>query len=98
MRSVFGHKSLPSIDPVLGVGMQRAPLTRTESVVKRASDIALAVTALVLLSPLMLMAALAIRLDGGGPVMVRRQRTGFDGRTFFIYKFRIRSVTENGTQ
>ena len=62
MRSVLGHKSLPSVDPILRVGMQRAPLTRTESVVKRVSDIALAVTALVLLSPLMLMTALAIRL------------------------------------
>src|SRR5271168_3100418 len=98
MRCVFGHKSLPSIGPVPSVGMQRAPLTRTERVVKRVSDIALAVTALVLLSPLMLMTALAIRLDGGGPVMVRRRRTGFDGRTFFIYKFRTRSVTGDGTQ
>jgi len=98
MRSVFGHKSLPSIHPVLSVGIQPAPLTRTESVVKRASDIALAGTALVLLSPLMLMTALAIRLDGVGPIMVRRRRTGFDGRVFFIYKFRTPSVTEEGTQ
>ena len=98
MRCVFGYTNLPPIDPVPSVGMRPALLTRTECVVKRASDIALAVTALVLLSPLMLMAALAIRLDGGGPVMVRRQRTGFDGRTFFIYKFRTRSVTEDGTQ
>ena len=59
MRSVFGHKSLPSIGPVLSV----APLSRTERVVKRASDIALAVTALVPLSPLMSMTALAIILD-----------------------------------
>ena len=63
MRCVFGHKNLPSIGPVLSVGMQRAPLTRTERVVKRASDIALAVTALVPLSPLMSMTALAIILD-----------------------------------
>src|SRR5271155_1659704 len=98
MRCVFGYTNLPPIDPVPSVGMRPAVLTRTESVVKRASDIALAVIALVLLSPLMLMAALAIRLDGGGPVMVRRQRTGFDGRAFFIYKFRTRSVTEDGMQ
>jgi lipopolysaccharide/colanic/teichoic acid biosynthesis glycosyltransferase len=78
--------------------MERAPLTRTESVVKRASDIALAGTALVLLSPLMLMTALAIRLDGIGPIMVRRRRTGFDGRAFFIYRFRTPSMTEEGTQ
>src|SRR5271169_6778867 len=98
MRCVFGHKNLPSIGPVLSVGMQRAPLTRTESVVKRASDIALAVTVLVLLSPLMLMTALAIGLDGGGPVMIRQRRTGFDRRYFFIYKFRTLSVMEDGTQ
>src|ERR1700722_17538876 len=78
--------------------MRPALLPRPESVVMRASDIALAVTALVLLSPLMLMTALAIRLDGAGPVMVRRRRTGFDGRAFFIYKFRTPSVTEEGTQ
>ena len=98
MQSVFGRKNLPSIDPVLSVGMHRAPLTRTERVVKRASDIALAGTALVLLSPLMLITALAVRLDGVGPVMVRRRGTGFDGRTFLIYKFRPPSVTEGGTQ
>jgi len=98
MRSVFGHKSLPAFDPVRSVGMQRAPLTRTESVMKRASDIALAGTALVLLSPLMLMTALAIRLDGVGPIMVRRRRTGFDGRPFFTYKFRTPSVTEEEAQ
>jgi lipopolysaccharide/colanic/teichoic acid biosynthesis glycosyltransferase len=65
---------------------------------KRASDIVLAVTAVVLLSPLMLMAALAIRLHGVGPVMVRRRLTGFDGRAFFIYKFRTPSVTEEEMQ
>ena len=59
MRCVFGRKNLPSIGPVLSV----APLSRTERVVKRASDIALAVTALVPLSPLMSMTALAIILD-----------------------------------
>jgi hypothetical protein len=42
--------NLPPIDPVPSVGMRPALLTRTESVVKRASDIALAVTALVLRS------------------------------------------------
>ena len=98
MRCVFGRRN-SSIGPVPSVGMQqRAPLTRTESVVKRASDIALVVSALVLLSPLMLVTALAVRLDGVGPVMVRRRRTGFDGRAFFIYKFRTRSVTEDGRQ
>jgi lipopolysaccharide/colanic/teichoic acid biosynthesis glycosyltransferase len=98
MRCVFGHKKLSSIGPAPLLGMQRAPLTRTEGVVKRACDIALAVTVLVLLSPLMLMTALAIGLDSVGPVMIRQRRTGFDRRLFFIYKFRTLSVMEDGTQ
>ena len=57
----FWAQELALDRPVLSVGMQRAPLSRTERVVKRASD-ALAITALVLLSPLMSMTALAIRL------------------------------------
>jgi lipopolysaccharide/colanic/teichoic acid biosynthesis glycosyltransferase len=59
----FWAQELALDRPVLSVGMQRAPLTRTERVVKRASDIGLAVTALVPLSPLMSMTALAIILD-----------------------------------
>jgi lipopolysaccharide/colanic/teichoic acid biosynthesis glycosyltransferase len=55
IRCAFEHKNLPSIGPVLSLGMQRAPLSRTERVVKRASDIALAITALDLVSPLMSM-------------------------------------------
>lgn len=98
MRSVLGHQNFSSIAPVPSVAMQRAPLTRTERFAKRACDIVLAVTALVLLAPLMLMTALAIKLDSVGPVIFRQRRTGFDGRKFFTYKFRTLSMIEDGTQ
>jgi len=55
---------------------------------KRAEDLVIASAALVLLAPVMAAAALAIRLDSRGPIFFRQQRTGFNGRTFRLWKFR----------
>lgn len=55
---------------------------------KRALDIALALTLLVLLAPVMALAAIAIKLDSAGPVCFNRVRTGKDGASFTMYKFR----------
>lgn len=55
---------------------------------KRALDVALAAVGLVLLSPLMLLIALAIRTLHGGPVIYRQWRTGQGYRRFQLYKFR----------
>ena len=55
---------------------------------KRIFDLLLAAAALLLLSPLMLAVALAIRLDSPGPVFFRQQRVGRHGVPFNIHKFR----------
>jgi exopolysaccharide biosynthesis polyprenyl glycosylphosphotransferase len=55
---------------------------------KRALDIALAFTLLLLLSPFMVLLALLIRLTSRGPVFFRQTRCGLGGRTFTLYKFR----------
>ncbi|MET3660358.1 sugar transferase [Aquamicrobium ahrensii] len=55
---------------------------------KRALDGAVAVTALVLALPLMLVVALLIKLTSKGPAVFSHQRIGFNGRTFRCYKFR----------
>lgn len=49
---------------------------------------ALAVTALVLLSPIMLLVALAVKISSSGPVLYRQRRVGQDGSVFTVYKFR----------
>ncbi len=51
-----------------------------------------AVLALVLLSPVLLAVALAVRLEDGGPVLFRQERVGRDGRTFSMLKFRSMAV------
>ena len=59
---------------------------------KRIFDVAAAGAGLVVLSPVMLAAALAIRLEDGGPVLFRQTRVGSDGRTFRVFKFRSMPV------
>lgn len=62
------------------------------SPLKRAIDVVGAATALVVLSPVMLGAALAVKLTSPGPVFFRQQRAGLGGRPFAFYKFRSMCV------
>lgn len=55
---------------------------------KRGFDLTVAATALILLSPLLLIITLAILLDDGGPVIITQRRVGLGGRPFAFYKFR----------
>jgi exopolysaccharide biosynthesis polyprenyl glycosylphosphotransferase len=55
---------------------------------KRALDATVSAIALLLLSPFMLVIALAIKFESGGPILYRAQRIGRKGRTFVCYKFR----------
>src|SRR6202034_3192608 len=49
-----------------------------------------------MLSPLMLVSALAIKLDSRGPALFRQRRNGFDTSQFVIFKFRTMRVMEDG--
>jgi O-antigen biosynthesis protein WbqP len=59
---------------------------------KRAVDLGLGLAALLVLSPLLIVAALAIRLEDGGPIFFRQVRNGRGGKTFRIFKFRSMRV------
>ena len=69
----------PAVDP-----FRRNPLP----VWKRAMDLAIAPLVLILLSPLLLVAALAIKLDSRGPVFFKQRRAGSRGKPFTCWKFR----------
>jgi exopolysaccharide biosynthesis polyprenyl glycosylphosphotransferase len=70
------------------LGVRRPGLTRSSQMVKRALDIAVSATGLVLMAPLGALVALAIKLDSPGPVFFRQARVGRDGRSFWMIKFR----------
>jgi lipopolysaccharide/colanic/teichoic acid biosynthesis glycosyltransferase len=55
---------------------------------KRATDLAIASAVSVFASPLLAAIAIAIKVDGGGPVFFRQERIGRHGRPFQILKFR----------
>ncbi|WP_435372095.1 sugar transferase [Sinorhizobium meliloti] len=63
---------------------------------KRALDIAVASTALVLALPLMIVAALLIKITSGGPVLFAHRRVGFNGKPFDCYK--LRTMVEGAEQ
>jgi undecaprenyl-phosphate galactose phosphotransferase/putative colanic acid biosynthesis UDP-glucose lipid carrier transferase len=83
---------------VMSVEILGAPLSSMEQGVKRAVDIALASTALVFFMPVMLLTAIAIKLDGPGPVIFRQSRKGFNRNRFIMFKFRTMTVQENGAE
>jgi lipopolysaccharide/colanic/teichoic acid biosynthesis glycosyltransferase len=63
-------------------------LDKTARSVKRATDLAFALVALIVLAPLMAGIAAAIRLDSGGPILFRQRRVGLHGAPFVLLKFR----------
>ena len=65
---------------------------RFQLALKRLTDIVLAGCGLLVLSPLMLLAALAIKLDTKGPALFKQKRFGRHGKFFEIYKFRSMAV------
>jgi sugar transferase (PEP-CTERM system associated) len=70
---------------IFGDGFNQGAL---RTFVKRVFDLVSATLLLVLAAPVMLLTALAIRLESPGRVFYRQERVGLDGRTFFVIKFR----------
>lgn len=68
------------------------PFKGTQGLMKIAEDYVVGVLALILFSPIMILAALAVRLDSPGPILFRQARTGFNNKTFMIFKFRTMTV------
>jgi exopolysaccharide biosynthesis polyprenyl glycosylphosphotransferase len=83
-----GARSLNQIGglPLLSIGAP--PLTRVSRVAKRTLDVVVASIALIALSPLLALIAIAIKLNSRGPVFFRQIRAGRGGKTFMLVKFR----------
>lgn len=80
--------------PVISVC--ESPFTGSNGLIKRASDIVLSLLILALISPLLLLIAVAIKLDSPGPTIFKQRRYGLDGEEILVYKFRSMRVCEDG--
>ena len=68
--------------------------------IKRVTDVIMAVTGMVLLSPLLLYVLIRVRMSSPGPIIYSQERVGYKGKKFFIYKFRsmFHPAEKNGPQ
>lgn len=71
------------------------PLKGTRGLLKMLEDYAVATIGLILVSPILATAAVAIRLDSPGPVLFRQARVGFNNKPFSCYKLRTMTVDPN---
>jgi len=74
----------------------RPPLPAIGRVAKRIFDVVVATAALVALSPLFIMVAVAIKLDSRGPILFRQTRHGYNNEVIRIIKFRTMTTLEDG--
>jgi putative colanic acid biosysnthesis UDP-glucose lipid carrier transferase len=72
------------------------PFRGPAGVIKRISDLVLASVILVLISPVLLGIAVAVKSSSPGPVIFRQRRYGLNGQEIIVYKFRSMTVTEDG--
>ncbi|HVE71749.1 MAG TPA: undecaprenyl-phosphate glucose phosphotransferase [Thermoanaerobaculia bacterium] len=80
------------LDGLPTINLSETPLEGWSRFVKRGFDLFVAGTALLLLSPVMLLVALAIWIEDGFPVFYRQVRMGLDGKPFEMVKFRSMRV------
>ena len=72
--------------PVLSIGAHK--LSRSSALAKRGLDIAFSALALLAVAPLLIVIAIAIKLESRGPVLFRQLRAGRGGKPFEVLKFR----------
>ena len=80
------------------IDLQTGLMPEWQQNIKRLVDITVAIFSSLLLSPLMLYAALRVKFSSKGPVFFLQERTGYKGKPFTMYKFRsmIHNAEKNG--
>jgi putative colanic acid biosysnthesis UDP-glucose lipid carrier transferase len=84
------------IGSIPAISVFDSPHDDLSAVLKRVEDVVLASVILLLISPLMLLIAVAIKLSSSGPVFFRQRRYGVGGEEISVWKFRSMTVCEDG--
>jgi Undecaprenyl-phosphate glucose phosphotransferase len=94
----IARHAVSALGPVGLLDVKSKPMADWAPVMKRIQDYAIAAPALLLLTPLLIVIAIAIKLDSPGPVFFRQRRHGLNHRVFQVLKFRSMRVAEDGAQ
>ena len=92
----FENVALSRLGSMVSLQLTRMPLSRLELLFKRAFDLVLASLALLLCTPVLVVAALLIKLDSTRPIFFLQHRHGFNQKPFRIIKFRTMRALEDG--
>jgi Undecaprenyl-phosphate glucose phosphotransferase len=92
----FAHRPLVLLGDMPVITLFERPISGTDALVKRAEDLVLTICILLFVWPVMLLAALAVKLDSPGPIFFRQPREGFNNQRFNVLKFR--SMTHDECQ
>lgn len=84
----FRPRSYSYIGAVPMLDVFDKPINDWDSVAKRAFDIAFSLLGIIVFSPIMLVTAVAIKLDSKGPILFKQKRHGFNNEVIEVYKFR----------
>jgi exopolysaccharide biosynthesis polyprenyl glycosylphosphotransferase len=87
-RLVNASVEFDRLDGITLLGVRRFEITLSSRMIKRTFDLVGSVLGLVLLTPLLLVTAIAIKLDSRGPTLFRQTRAGRHGKSFEMLKFR----------
>lgn len=72
------------------------PFTGMDGFIKRTADVLFSLFVLILISPILLGIAIAVKVTSPGPIIFKQRRYGLDGQQILVYKFRSMTVTEDG--
>ncbi|WP_291646113.1 undecaprenyl-phosphate glucose phosphotransferase [Bosea sp. (in: a-proteobacteria)] len=92
----FENPHIVRVGSLASLRLTRPALSFTQVTFKRVFDICAASAILVASLPLLLLIALAIRIDSKGPVLFLQRRYGFNQEPFRIFKFRTMTTTDDG--
>jgi Undecaprenyl-phosphate glucose phosphotransferase len=93
----FEDVELSKLGPLASLRLTRRPLSRLEVVQKRLFDLIFASIALIAATPLIIVVATLIKLEGTGPIFFVQRRYGFNQQPFRIIKFRTMHTLDDGS-
>jgi Undecaprenyl-phosphate glucose phosphotransferase len=86
--NIFGISRIAELGNLRTLEVHRPPLSYMDRAIKRTFDLVLAASGLIVLAPLFVAVAIAIKLASGGSVFYRQKRQGFNGKVIQVVKFR----------